>query len=69
MLGYLYLNLHKYSSSSDRESSSLDNVHLKSLIVEQLGTSVVNLSAHRANISVDFFFFFFFFKSVKSINL
>ena len=43
MLGYLYLNLHKYSSSSDRESSSLDDVHLKSLIVEQLGTSVGKL--------------------------
>ena len=38
---YLYLNLHKYASLSERESSLLDDVHLKSLIVEQLGTSVV----------------------------
>ena len=43
--GYLYLNLHKYLSLLDRESSSLNDVHLKSPIVEQPGTSVVNLKS------------------------
>ena len=46
MLDYIYFNLHKYSSLSDRGSFShiLVDEHLKSVTVAELGTSVVNLN-------------------------
>ena len=52
MLGYMHFNLHKYSSSSDRGSTShlLVDVHLKSLIVVELGASVVNLKEYDSHI-------------------
>ena len=47
MLGYLYLNLHMYSLSSNRGSSSysLGDAYLKFLKAAELGTSVVNVKS------------------------
>ena len=48
MLGYMYFNLNKYSSILDKGPSShlLGDVCFESLIVAELGTSVVNLRAY-----------------------